>query len=150
MRRTRFDDWPCPIARTTDLMGDWWTPLIMREAFGGTRRFDKFSESLDIPRAVLTTRLKRLVDDGMLDRIEYQTKPQRFEYALTDKGRDFWGVMAAMWRFGSDWMWPEGEEPPTVLKDRETGAVVRPLVVDQATGEPLDVRKIRMGRNPDA
>lgn len=131
-------------------MGDWWTPLILREAFGGTRRFDKFSEHLDIPRAVLTARLKRLVEEGMFDRAEYQSNPPRFEYLLTEKGRDFWGVMAAMWRFGSDWMWPEGEEPPGVLKDRETGQVIRPVVVDEETGKPLDVRTIRIGSNPNA
>ena len=68
MRRTRFDDAPCPIARTTDLIGDWWTPLVMRESFRGVRRFGDFVEALDIPKAVLTARLNRLVDEGMLDR----------------------------------------------------------------------------------
>ena len=62
MRRTRFDDWPCPIARTTDLIGDWWTPLMMREAFSGRRRFEEFQTALDAPRAVLTARLKRLCE----------------------------------------------------------------------------------------
>ena len=66
VRRTRFDDASCPIARTTDLMGDWWTPLVMREAFFGRRRFEEFQSALDAPRAVLTTRLNRLCDDGML------------------------------------------------------------------------------------
>lgn len=62
MRRTRFDDWPCSIARTTDLLGDWWTPLLLREAFYGARRFDDFVERLGIGRNVLTERLKRLVE----------------------------------------------------------------------------------------
>jgi DNA-binding HxlR family transcriptional regulator len=149
VRRTRFDDWPCPIARTTDLIGDWWTPLVMREAFTGARRFEDFRERLDVPRAVLTARLNRLVEEGMLERVEYQQHPPRHEYRLTRKGAEFWGVLAAMWRWGSDWLWPDGAEPPVVLKDRETGDVVVPLVVDQATGEPLDVRKLRTGRNPN-
>jgi len=59
MRRTRFDDAPCPIARTTDLIGDWWTPLIMREAFSGRRRFDEFQQALGVPRAVLAQPLQR-------------------------------------------------------------------------------------------
>lgn len=148
MRRTRFDDWPCPIARTTDLIGDWWTPLVMREAFLGARRFEEFQGRLDVPRAVLAARLKRLCDEGMLTRTEYQTTPSRHEYRLTDKGRDFWNVLAAMWRWGSDWMWPDGDGPPVALKDRATGQVIEPLVVDQRTGEPLDVRRMRVGRRP--
>jgi DNA-binding HxlR family transcriptional regulator len=148
VRRTRFDDWPCPIARAADLIGDWWTPLVMREAFFGRRRFDEFQSALNAPRAVLAARLKRLCDEGMLERVEYQQSPPRFEYRLTDKGRAFWDVLAAMWRWGSDWLWPEGETPPVILKDRATGRVVRPLVVDETTGDHVDVRALRVGRPP--
>jgi DNA-binding HxlR family transcriptional regulator len=148
VRRTRFDDWPCPIARAADLIGDWWTPLVMREAFFGRRRFDEFQRSLQAPRAVLTARLKRLCDEGMLERVAYQQSPPRYEYRLTDKGREFWDVLAAMWRWGSDWLWPGGQQPPVVLKDRESGRVVRPVVVDEETGERLDVRRLRAGRRP--
>lgn len=143
MRRTRFDDAPCPIARTTDLIGDWWTPLVMRQAFAGTRRFGDFAAQLDIPRAVLTARLARLVDEGLLERVEYQSKPVRYEYRLTQKGREFWNVLAAMWRWGSDWMWDDGV-PALVLQDRGTGRVVNPVVVDEATGQPLDVATLRV------
>jgi DNA-binding HxlR family transcriptional regulator len=146
VRRTRFDDWPCPIARTTDLIGDWWTPLVMREAFLGRRRFEEFQTALDAPRAVLTARLKRLCDEGMLERVEYQTNPPRYEYRLTRKGGEFWGVLAAMWRWGSDWLWPDGDGPPLVLEDRTTGEIIRPVVVDERTGRPLDLRRIRVGR----
>lgn len=153
MRRTRFDDAPCPIARTTDLMGDWWTPLVMREAFSGVRRFGEFAQRLDIPKAVLTARLARLVEEDMLDRVEYQSNPPRYEYRLTDKGRDFWNVLAAMWRWGSDWLWAAdddgaGGEPPIALLDRVSGHVIKPLVVDEHTGQPLDLRTLCMGRNP--
>jgi DNA-binding HxlR family transcriptional regulator len=150
VRRTRFDDWPCPIARSTDLIGDWWTPLVMREAFTGSRRFDEFQEALGIPRAVLATRLQRLCADGLLTKAQYQDHPPRYEYRLTPKGRAFWDVLAAMWRWGSDWLWEEGEEPPVILADRESGAEVRPLVIDENTGAPLDVRSLRMRHNPRA
>ena len=120
MRRTRFDDWPCPIARTTDLIGDWWTPLVLREAFSGRRRFEELSESLGVPRAVLTARLKRLCADGLLVAVPYQDNPVRYEYRLTDKGRAFWDVLAAMWRWGSDWLFDE-DGPPVVLADRRVG-----------------------------
>ena len=147
MKRTRFDDWPCPIARTTDLIGDWWTPLVLRELFAGRRRFDAIQESLAIPRAVLAARLERLVAEAMVTKVEYEQHPPRYEYRLTEKGRAFWSVLAAMWRWGEDWLWDD-DGPQVVLKDRETGRVVRPLVVDEATGEPIDVRTLRMGRPP--
>ena len=120
----------------------------MREAFSGIRRFGDFVERLDIPKAVLAARLARLVEEGMLDKVEYQPNPSRYEYRLTPKGRDFWNVLAAMWRWGSDWLWEDGR-PPVALLDSETGRVIRPLVVDEETGEPMDVRKQRMGRNPE-
>jgi len=72
MKRTRFDDAPCPIARTTDLIGDWWTPMIMREAFLGRRRFDDFQQALSLSRGVLAKRLARLVDEGMLAKRLYE------------------------------------------------------------------------------
>ena len=147
MRRTRFDDAPCPIARTTDLIGDWWTPIVMREALTGVRRFGDFAERLDIPKAVLSARLNRLVEEGMLDRVEYQQQPIRHEYRLTAKGRDFGNVLAAMWRWGSDWLW-DADGPPVALKDRQTGDVIKPLVVDEATGLPIDLASVRVGRNP--
>jgi DNA-binding HxlR family transcriptional regulator len=143
MRRTRFDEWPCPIARVTDLVGDWWTPLVMRQAFYGSRRYDEFVETLGIPRPVLSKRLARLVDEGFLEKRRYEEHPPRYEYRLTDKGRAFWDVLAAMWRFGIDWEWSE-DDPPFVLRNRETGAEIRPMVVDEVSGEPLDVRQIRL------
>lgn len=150
MRRTKFDNASCPIARATDLIGDWWTPLVLREAFYGRRRFDEFQTALDVPRAVLTARLKRLVDEGLMDRVAYQDSPPRHEYRLTEKGRAFWDVLAAMFRWGSDWMWPAGEQPSVHFTDRDTGRVVRPMVVDEGTGERLDVRRIRLTVNPAA
>ncbi len=127
-------------------MGDWWTPLVLREAFWGRRRFAEFQEKLDIPKAVLTARLNRLCDEGLLVKVPYREHPPRSEYRLTDKGRAFWDVLAAMWRWGDDWCWPDGEGPELALKSRATGKVVRPIVVDELSGERLDVRSIRVGR----
>ena len=145
MRRTRFDRWPCPIARTTDLVGDWWTPLVMREAFLGRRRFEDFQRSLGVPRAVLTKRLDRLVEEGLLVKVAYEEHPPRFEYKLTEKGRAFWDVLAAMWRWGSDWMWGD-KSAPLALFDRETENEVKPVVIDENTGRRLDVRKLKVAR----
>ena len=82
----------------------------------------------------------------MLERVAYKQSPVRYEYRLTDKGRAFWDVLAAMWRWGSDWLWPGETGSPVVLKDRQTGRVVRPLMVDEETGLHLDVRSVRIGR----
>ncbi len=145
MRRTRFEDAACPIARTTDLMGDWWTPMVMREAFLGRRRFDEFQKALTVSRGVLAKRLSRLVDEGLLEKRAYEDRPPRFEYILTEKGRAFYSVLAAMWRFGEDWLWEEGSESPLQLYDRETGEPVEPRVVNERTGLPIDVRQMRLG-----
>lgn len=153
MRRTRFDQAPCPIARTADLIGDWWTPLVMREACSGVRRFEDFQSRLDIPRASLASRLDRLVDEGLLRRERYQDNPPRDEYRLTRKGVEFYRVLAAMWRWGADWLFEGGDDDAAEvdrlglqLVDVESGQEVRPLVVDEATGEPIDLRRIRLRR----
>jgi DNA-binding HxlR family transcriptional regulator len=145
VRRTRFDDAPCPIARTTDLLGDWWTPVIMREVFGGARRFDEFERRLGVSRNTLTRRLDRLVDEGLLQRVPYQDHPPRDEYRPTEKGMALWPVLAAMWRFGDDWLFGD-RGAPVELADRATGATIRPVVVDETTGAPVDVRKLKMRR----
>jgi DNA-binding HxlR family transcriptional regulator len=115
----------------------------MRQAFYGSRKFDEFVDALGIPRPVLTKRLARLTDEGLLEKRRYEERPPRFEYRLTDKGRAFWDVLAAMWRFGVDWQWTDAD-PPLVLRDRDTGAEVAPIVVDEHTGAPLDVRRLRV------
>ena len=74
----------------------------------------------------------------------YQERPRRYEYRLTEKGIAFYHVLAAMWRWGSDWMWPEGESTPLELVDRDTGERIDPVVVDEHTGAPIDVRRLRV------
>jgi DNA-binding HxlR family transcriptional regulator len=141
MRRTRFSEWPCSIARTVDLTGDWWTPLVMREAFYGARRFEQFQSQLGLSRNVLAQRLGRLVEEGILKRLPYQERPLRHEYRLTEKGRDFFTVLAAMMRWGDRWLAGDAG-PPIELRDRESGEQVQLEVVDSKTGEPVDIRRV--------
>ncbi len=145
MRRTRFDNDACPIARTTDLIGDWWTPVVMREAFFGCKRFEEFQERLGISRATLTERLSRLVAEGMLAKVAYQSNPLRHEYHLTEKGRSFFDVLAVMWSWGDRWLFDEGGAR-IELANRETNTTVKPVVVDATTGEPVDVAVLRVRR----
>lgn len=143
MRRTRFDDWDCSVARTTDLLGDWWTPLVLRSAFLGARRFEEFTEMLGIPRNVLTERLRRLTDEGVFVKVQYQDRPVRHEYRLTEKGVGLYPVLVTMLEWGNAWGdWPDGT-PPVRLVDRETGRPLLPVLVDAATGERLDPRRTR-------
>ena len=118
---------------------------MLRDAFFGRTRFEEFQQGLGIPRAVLAKRLERLVEEGLMERAQYARAPARYEYRLTEKGRAFWDVLAAMWRWGADWLWEDGA-PPVALADRETRREVRPLVVDENTGERIDVRRLRAVR----
>lgn len=132
---------PCSVARALDLLGDGWTMLVLREAFYGVRRFDVLQHNLGIARNVLAARLERLVTEGVLHRVPYQDRPVRHEYRLTDKGRALFEVMMALVRFGDDWL-SGTDGPPILFRDRETGEVVRPRVVDERTGQPLELRRL--------
>ena len=143
MRRTSFADWDCSVARATDILGDWWTPLVVRSAMLGCRRFDDWVEMLGIPRNVLTERLSRLVDQGILTKVAYQERPVRCEYKLTEKGLGLYPVIVTLLEWGNDFFeWPDGE-PPVHLVDRETGERIEPVLVDARTGEPLDPRRTK-------
>ena len=146
MRRTRFDADPCPIARVADLFGDWWTPIILRDALFRVQRFEDFQKNLNVSRATLSSRLARLVDEGLMERVEYQQNPVRHEYVLTEKGRAASDVLIAMWRYGEDHFWPGREQPPLELAFRESRAAVRATVVDEITGRPLDPDELRTQR----
>lgn len=146
MRRTSFAHWPCSIARTMDLLGDWWTPLVLREAFYGIRRFDAFQVSLGIARNTLTDRLRRLVDEGLLEKRPYQTEPVRYDYVLTEKGRDFYGVLLVMNRWGDRWL-SGGEGPPVVMHHEVCGQEAHAEVVCSSCGEQMTAENTspRMG-----
>lgn len=149
MQRTRFHRWPCPIARAADVFGDPWTPIVMREAFFGCRRFEQFQQRLGVSRATLGQRLGRLVDEGMLEKVPYQEKPVRHEYRLTDKGRAFFDVLAAMWRFGDDWLFRRDSGPVRMI-DRDSGTEIRPVVVDETSGRRIDLRRVAVELRDDA
>jgi DNA-binding HxlR family transcriptional regulator len=140
--RRRLDRAPCPIARATALAGDAWTLLLLRNVSFGQRRFGDLQRALGAPRASLSRRLAKLVGEGLLERRRYQERPPRYEYHLTEKGRAFFDVLAALWRFGEDWLF-RGGHAPVSLVDRRSGRPVRPIVVDEATGTPLALGDLR-------
>lgn len=101
--RKSLEHLDCVVAGAIDVIGDRWSLLIMRDAFFGVRRFDDFQTDLHISRNVLTDRLNRLVTNGVLTTVPYQDHPPRSEYRLTDKGRDLFDVLMALWKFGDKW-----------------------------------------------
>jgi DNA-binding HxlR family transcriptional regulator len=136
MQRKSFSDMQCPIARGLEHVGEWWSILILRDAFRGLTRFDEFSESLGIAPNMLTRRLNALVDAGLMRRQRYNERPPRDEYLLTQRGRDFRPVMLAMLAFGNKHFPPEDRTVEIV--NTATGQRVEPLLVDPATGKPVD------------
>ena len=135
MRRTSFDSMPCPIARSLERVGEWWSILILRDAFAGLTRFEEFQDSLGIAPNMLTRRLGALVEDGLLERRPYSARPPRHEYVLTERGRDFRPVLLAMLAWGNRHFAPEGAS--VQLVDARTGAPADPVLVDRATGRPI-------------
>lgn len=115
MPRKSLKDLECSVANTVEAVNDSWTVLILRDAFLGIRRFDQFVASLDIARNTLTSRLEQLIDDGMLETTEYQDNPVRYEYRLTEKGRDLFDVLMTLWAYGERWNPPEDPDHQRVF-----------------------------------
>ena len=127
MRVTSLADWNCSIARTLDVVGEWWTLLILRDAFRGTRRFDDFQASLGLARSVLTARLQKLTEHGVLERRAYSQHPPRYEYTLTEKGRALFPVITALLAWGDRWA-PAPGGPPVVFIHDTCGQITQPVL----------------------
>ncbi len=129
------------MARTADLLGDRWTPLILRELLMGQHRFNELQQRLDINRSVLSQRLGVLEEAGIIERHIYHEHPPRVEYVPTEKGLALWDVLGVMWAYGEAWL---TDEPlPVELVDQRTGRPVHPMVIDSMTGESLEVSTTR-------
>jgi DNA-binding HxlR family transcriptional regulator len=135
MQRTSFGNMQCPVARSLERVGEWWSILVLRDAFAGMTRFDEFQKSLNIAPNILTRRLTALVEAGMLERRLYCEHPPRYEYVLTERGRDFRPVVIALQTWGNRHFAPEGLS--VMLVDKLTGAEAEPILVDRVTGQPI-------------
>src|SRR5215475_5608553 len=133
MQRTSFSSMPCPIARSLERVGEWWSILILRDAFRGLTRFDQFQKSLDIAPNMLTRRLNALVESGLLERRAYSEHPPRSEYVLTERGRDFRPVLWALLAWGNRHFAPEGAA--VVVVDSKSGVQADPVLVDRNSGK---------------
>ena len=136
----------CPIARGLEHVGEWWSILILRDAFRGVTRFDGFQESLGIAPAMLTKRLGALVQGGLLVRQRYSEHPPRDEYVLTERGRDFRPVLLTLMAFGNRHFPPDRQTVEIV--DIATGAAVDPVLVDPRNGNPVAGPGYEIRRTP--
>lgn len=147
MRWNEAADQYCSIARTLGILGDRWTLLIVREAFAGVRRFDDFRKHLDVARNVLTDRLQRLVDAGVLVQQPYQDNPPRSEYRLTEAGRDLQTVMVGLMQWGDRWL-AGAKGAPLQLEHVSCGNITVAQLVCGHCAEPLDARNTRLVEGP--
>ena len=131
----------CSVARTLELVGERWTLLIVRDAFLGRRRFDEFQESLGIARNILTDRLQKLVDHGIFERVRYQERPKRYEYQLTDKGRDLRVPLLALMQWGDQPLSPTPPRRARRLSDH-TPVAVAIVAPDGSRVDPADVETV--------
>jgi len=136
MKHKSFGTMQCPIARGLEQVGEWWTILILRDAFRGLRRFEEFRDNLGIAPTMLTKRLSTLVEAGLLERRRYSEHPPRDEYVLTEVGADFRPVLLAMLAFGNRHFPPDRQAVRIV--NLRTGEPVDPVLVDPATGLRVD------------
>jgi DNA-binding HxlR family transcriptional regulator len=148
MRHKSFGNMRCPIARSLEQVGEWWSILILRDALQGLTRFDQFQESLGIAPNILTRRLKALVEAGVLERRRYSERPPRDEYVLTQAGRDFRPVLWALLAWGNKHFAPEGVS--VVIIDSQSGAEAEPVLVDRKSGRPLVTPAFRSAAGPAA
>jgi DNA-binding HxlR family transcriptional regulator len=148
MQRKSFEGMPCPIARSLEHVGEWWSMLILRDAAKGPTRFDEFQKSLGIAPNMLTRRLNGLVEAGFLERRRYSERPPRDEYVLTPRGQDFRPVLWAILAFGNRHFAPAGES--VVLVDAETGLHADPMLVDRVSGKERTPATFRAAPGPAA
>ena len=136
----------CTVARTLDVIGDRWSLLILRDAFYGVRRFDDFVQDLGIARNILSARLNRFVDQGVMERRRYEDRPPRYGYHLTQRGRELLPVLLALMRWGD--RWTTDGDPPVGIEHRPCGHVLEPVLVCDHCREELAWRDLRVDPLP--
>ncbi len=129
------------MARALAVVGDRWTMLIIREAFLRTRRFDDFLRNVGASRNVVSARLRKLVEEGVLERRRYEDKPPRYEYRLTTKGKDLYPVLVSLLAWGDRWM-ADDRGPPLRIVHLDCGTPMRPRIVCDECGEPVDPTRV--------
>lgn len=149
MGRKRFTYMKCGIAQALDAFGDWWTLLIVRDAFFGIRRFSDFQQNLGIAKNILTDRLARLVDQGIMVRVDAGQSGHRYEYELSDKGEALLPVLTALRDWSDTWVFGKGLEP-LIVTDRKSGKRIQKIKVLSSDGRALTRKDLQSKAGPGA
>jgi DNA-binding HxlR family transcriptional regulator len=147
--RRRFNDQNCSIAQALEVLGDWWTLLVVREAFVGTRRFADFQANLDISKNILSARLDHLVAHSVLAQVDAGIHGTRYEYELTARGKDLATLMTALQQWGDRWIYGEGHEPLLILERRSGRPIPRVQILNNE-GRRLAARDMALAPGPGA
>ena len=138
-KKTDLSESECPIARALDVVGDWWTLLIIRQAFGGVQRFSEFQKTLQLAKNILSTRLRKLVEQEIFSVEPSSQSPARNRYVLTEKGESLYVILVALWQWGEKYRFAKNEIEMTLVDERH-GARIAPLRVMAADGRRIDSR----------
>lgn len=149
MKSVTFSSQTCSVARALELVGEWWTLLIVREAFFGTRRFSDFERNLGIAKNVLTERLTKLVEGGLMERTAVAGRGNPHDYTLTAAGRDLLPIVIALMQWGDRWIYGADRAPVRVV-NRATKKGIPRLLVRDAEGTPLSLDDLRVVPGPGA
>lgn len=136
MKRSDFSNMACSTARTLDLIGEWWTPLIIRDLLLGNRRFEGLRKNLGISKKILTDRLQSLLASGIIVKRLYEQSPPRYEYVLTEMGEELGPILLAMVSWGDKWL--SGGKPPLKITHNDCGQTLKVQVVCAACGKPVN------------
>jgi DNA-binding HxlR family transcriptional regulator len=147
MRWQDIDQQPCSLARSLAIIGDNWTLLVLRDCFLGVRRFDDFQQRLGVTRHVLSDRLRKLADGGVLEKVAYQQRPLRHEYRLTPMGRDLYPVIAHLAQWGDTYL-ADDAGPPLVRVHRQCGEPLEAKLQCGHCGDSVEAQDIRLEENP--
>jgi DNA-binding HxlR family transcriptional regulator len=147
MKHKSFSDMNCSLAQTLEVIGERWTLLIIRDAFLGLSRFEDFQNDLGVARNILTARLKRLVDQGILTRQPVTEKGRRYHYFLTQKGQDLLGIVLAYTHWGDKWL-ANKKGVRLVFTEKATGKAVEPMRVRSKAGTPLTIDQLDVKAGP--
>jgi DNA-binding HxlR family transcriptional regulator len=146
MQRTDLNAAFCPVARTLACVGEWWSLLILRDAFQGLTRFDDFRQSLGISTNILARRLQHLTENGIFARRRYQEKPARDEYVLTQRGHDLLPVLMALYGWGNRHLTTDGIA--VQFADRRSGQLIEPHMIDRGTGAEISAATLQLVPGP--
>ena len=150
MRSNSFDGMTCSIASVMGALTDRWGALIMRDLVLGLSRYDDLRRSSGVTNATLSDRLKTLERNGLIDRRQYQARPDRYEYVLTKRGRDIGLVLQAMVQVGDGWNLAGLTGPPLRFVDRQSGHAVKLALVDAKTGQTISAKDVTVEAGPGA